>query len=137
MFGINPSELNYEELNTYNQLIEGYKTKQIEVSDIRKLFTKLKDEIAFELCKTSVKDEEKIIKLQARLENMIMIEKFLIQPEQAEIEIRKQLQKLSNNLEKGITLWWWTKWVKKWEQNSWKKKWVKRKCPLWVMPKKK
>jgi len=104
MFGINPSELNYEELNTYNQLIEGYKTKQIEVSDIRKLFTKLKDEIAFELCKTSVKDEEKIIKLQARLENMIMIEKFLIQPEQAEIEIRKQLQKLSNNLEKGITL---------------------------------
>lgn len=104
MFGIDLTQLNYEELNTYNSLIEGYKTKQIEVADIRKLFTKLKDEIAFELCRTSVKEEEKIIKLQARLENMIMIENFLIQPEQAEIELRKHLEKLSNNFEKGITL---------------------------------
>ena len=104
MFGIDLTQLNYEELNTYNSLIEGYKTKQIEVADIRKLFTKLKDEIAFELCRTSVKDEEKIIKLQARLENMIMIEKFLIQPEQAESELRKHLEKLSNNFEKGTTL---------------------------------
>ena len=104
MFGIDLTQLNYEELNTYNSLIEGYKTKQIKVADIRKLFTKLKDEIAFELCRTSVKDEEKIIKLQARLENMIMIEKFLIQPEQAESELRKHLEKLSNNFEKGTTL---------------------------------
>jgi hypothetical protein len=104
MFNINLNDLNYEELNTYNSLIEGYKTKQIEVADVRKYFTKLKDDIAFELCRTSVKDEEKIIKLQARLENMIMIEKFLIQPEQSEIELRKHLEKLSNNLEKGTTL---------------------------------
>jgi pyruvate formate-lyase activating enzyme-like uncharacterized protein len=104
MFNINLNDLNYEELNTYNSLIEGYKTKQIEVADVRKYFTKLKDDIAFELCRTSVKDEEKIIKLQARLENMIMIEKFLIQPEQSEIELRRHLEKLSNNLEKGTTL---------------------------------
>jgi hypothetical protein len=104
MFGIDPAKLNYDELKTYENLLAGYKSKQIEVSDIRKYITKLKDDIAETLCKTSVKDEEKIINLQARLENMILIEKFLIQPEQAYEEIKKRLEHLSNNLEKGSSI---------------------------------
>lgn len=97
MFNIDLSTLNYEELNTYNNLVEGFKTKQIEVLDIRKIITKMKDEIAFEICKTSVEDKEKMIKLQARLENMILLEKTLLQPEIAEEELKKHLAKLSNN----------------------------------------
>jgi hypothetical protein len=104
MFNIDLRDLNYEEVNTYNKLIDSYKQNQIEVIDIRKHITKIKDDIAYEFCQTSVKEEEKIIKLQARLENMIMIERFLLQPEQAEIEIRKHLEKLSSNLEKGSNL---------------------------------
>lgn len=99
MFGLNLNDLNYEEMKSYNQLVEGYKSNQIEVSDVRREITKIKDELALELCLTSVKEEEKIIKLQARLHNMIVLEKFLLKPEQAEIELRKHLTKLSNNLE--------------------------------------
>jgi hypothetical protein len=104
MFGIDLKTLNYEEVRSYNALIEGYKSQQIEVADIRKEITKIKNELALELCQTSVEEKEKIIRLQARLHNMIMLEQFTLKPEIAEVELKKHLEKLSNNLEKGTTL---------------------------------
>jgi len=96
--------LNYEELKTYEALQATYKSKQFEVSDIRKIITKLKDEVAYELCRADVTDTNKILKLQARLENMILLEGMLLQPEIAHEQFTKQISKLSNDLEKGITL---------------------------------
>lgn len=97
-------DLNYEELQTYENLRATYESKQFEVSDIRKIITHLKNEVAYELCRTDISETNKIIKLQARLENMIMIENTLIQPELAKEQYDKQIAKLSNNLEKGKTL---------------------------------
>ena len=71
MFDFN--SLNYEELQTYEHLRATFESKQYEVSDIRKIITQLKNEVAYELCRTDISETNKIIKLQARLENMIML----------------------------------------------------------------
>jgi len=92
--------LNYEELKTYENLQRTYDSKQYEISDIRKFITKLKDEVASQLCSTDATETNKIIKLQARLENMILLETMLIQPEIAHEQFMKQMSKFSNNLEK-------------------------------------
>lgn len=94
---INLIDLNEIERETYERLYTNYKNAQIEVSDVRKEITKLKNAVTYEIAKTSVEEKEKIIRLQARIENLISLETIFEAPEIAE----KAYKQAISNLQKA------------------------------------
>lgn len=65
----------------------------LEVSDIRKHITDMKNSVALEMARTPYEEKDKIIKLQARMENYILLESILNREPQLLDQIRKFKQK--------------------------------------------
>lgn len=97
---INLIDLNEIERQTYETLYNAYKSQQLEVHDIKLAITKMKNAVAYDLAKTSVEEKEKIIKLQARVENLISLETLFEAPELAEKSFKQALVNLKNAQEK-------------------------------------
>jgi len=97
---LNLIDLNEVERQSYEQLYENYKSKQLEVKDVRETITKMKNAVTYELVKTPITETEKIIKLQARIENLIGLEVIFETPEIAEKQFQTALHNLRKNTER-------------------------------------
>jgi len=88
--------LGYEDLTTaeqetYNK--SNFAPKTLSVGDVKNYVSYMKNSIALQLTNTSLDDELKIVLLQARLKNYILLEMFLLAPEKAEEAFKKQVAK--------------------------------------------
>jgi len=97
---LNLIDLNEVERQSYEQLYENYKSKQLEVKDVRESITKMKNAVTYELAKTSITETEKIIKLQARIENLMGLEVIFEAPEIAEKQFQVALQNFKKHNER-------------------------------------
>lgn len=98
---INLVDLNEVERQTYESLYEAYKSQQLEVSHIKNAITKMKNSVAYDMAKTSVEEREKIIKLQARIENLIALETLFEAPEIAEKAYKQAISNLQKAKERN------------------------------------
>lgn len=98
---INLQDLNQAERDTYQMLLDNYKAKQLEVKDVRIAITNMKNSVALEIAKTPYEEKDKIIKLQARIENYIALEMLFEAPEKAELAIRQAEANLERSIEQN------------------------------------
>jgi len=98
---LNLVDLNEIEKQTYEQLYNNFKSQQLEVKDIKDAITRMKNAVVYDLTKTSVEDKEKIIRLQARIENLMGLEVILEAPEIAEKHYQLAIQNLKKQKERN------------------------------------
>ena len=92
--------LNYEQLNpaekeTYNKA--NFATQKLSIGDVINYVDHMKNSVGLQLAQTSVDDEIKVVLLQARLHNYILMEAFLRTPERAEKALLKQIEAKGKN----------------------------------------
>ena len=98
---LNLVDLNEIERETYEQLYNNFKAKSLEVKDIKDAIVRMKNAVTHELVRTSVEDKEKIIKLQARIENLMGLEVLFEGSEMAERQYQLALQNLNKQKERN------------------------------------
>lgn len=96
---INLQDLTPSERDTYQMLLDNLKARQLEVKDVRVAMTSMKNAVALEISRTPYEEKDKIIKLQARIENLIALETIFESPEIAEKALNEALKKLEKKAE--------------------------------------
>lgn len=94
-------DLNEIEKQTYEQLYNNFKSKSLEIKDIKDAVIRMKNAVTHELIRTSVEDKEKIIKIQARLENLMGLELLFDGSEMAERQFQLAMQNLNKQKERN------------------------------------
>ena len=94
-------DLNEIEKQTYEQLYNNFKSKSLEIKDIKDAVIRMKNAVTHELVRTSVEDKEKIIKIQARLENLMGLELLFDGSEMAEKQFQLAMQNLNKQKERN------------------------------------
>ena len=89
--GLQYEDLDAAERETYRKA--NFDLKILSIGDVKNYVSYMKDSVALLLSDTPSNEEVKVIHLQARLKNYILLEAFLTAPEKAEEAFRKQMDK--------------------------------------------
>ena len=89
--GLQYEDLDAAERETYRKA--NFNLKILSIGDVKNYVSYMKDSVALLLADTPWEEELKIVHLQARLKNYVLLEAFLTRPEKAEEAFRKQMDK--------------------------------------------
>jgi len=88
--GLNYEDLNHEEREVYNKA--NFNMKSLSVGDVKHYVSLMKNSVALQISDTPIDETNKIIILQARLKNYVLLEAFLMKPEIAEKAFRAGME---------------------------------------------
>lgn len=105
-YGFDVDTLNSTEKDLFFKMLEDVQKSQISIEKLREYYVAMRDSIERELVNepTFIRlflfkvENPKLIKLQARLHNYMLLESFLISPERA----KQQLENALGNLAKSV-----------------------------------